>query len=752
MRRFGRWFGFAMLLSAQSVNAQSNLPPLGDSVYRQMRSFAGLVKGGSLTPHWMADGRSFWYVDGGPAAPAFHKVDPAANTDTPLFDVARLRAALTEALGHRPPFEGAPFDTFEFADGETAATFTVENRRFRLDLATYRLTSLGPAPAPVAPPPAGSAPEQPAPRGGWTALVQGFDIALRSSADGRTVRLTTDGVERYGWSLPPGAWQAAGTYLSPPGAWHPAGTYLIALRTDARAVHHMPVLHWLKPQHEEITWSPYAGPGEAAEATELWVLSVSGGRVRIPTGDADGQTIAPLGWRPDGSEFVFLLADRLFKRVDLMAATPDGRVRTILTEKQETFIEGLAFGTASRTMYNPLADGSRFVWRSERDGWSHLYLYDARGTLIRRLTAGATPVERVDAIDEKGGWVYYTAHGDPKRPYDEQVYRVDLEGQRSARLVEATGVHAAAFAPGKGFFLDTHSTVDRAPVVDLRRADGTLVRTMTTADISGLKALGWRAPEEFVVKAADGKTDLYGSLYTPHDFDPSRRYPVVDLQYMGNFVHSAPRTFSGTWLGDDAQSLTQLGFVVYIVDARGTPGRGKAFQDQTWMNVGKIEIPDHIVTLRQLAATRPYMDTTRVGITGYSWGGYFTIRALLTAPDVFKVGVAGAPVVDFIAHHGPIEPYIGTPESNPDGYEQGSNVRLADRLRGRLMVTIGTTDVNVTFNHTMRLADAFIKAGKFFDLVVFPEQTHGLTPPAMAYYNEARNRYLLEHLGPPTTR
>lgn len=221
---------------------------------------------------------------------------------------------------------------------------------------------------------------------------------------------------------------------------------------------------------------------------------------------------------------------------------------------------------------------------------------------------------------------------------------------------------------------------------------------------------------------------------------------------MGNFVHSAPRTFSGTWLGDDAQSLTQLGFVVYIVDARGTPGRGKAFQDQTYMNVGKIEVPDHVAALRQLAATRPYMDTTRVGITGYSWGGYFTIRALLTAPDVFKVGVAGAPVVDFIAHHGPIEPYVGTPESNPDGYEQGSNVRLANRLQGRLLMTIGTTDVNVTFNHTMRLADAFIKAGKFFDLIVFPEQTHGLAPPVMAYYTEARNRYLLEHLGPPTRR
>jgi dipeptidyl aminopeptidase/acylaminoacyl peptidase len=395
------------------------------------------------------------------------------------------------------------------------------------------------------------------------------------------------------------------------------------------------------------------------------------------------------------------------------------------------------------------------VWRSERDGWSHLYLYDEEGTLLSRLTEGEAPVDNVLTIDEDNEWIYYLARDDRERPYDVHVHRVDFDGEQHTRLTEETGVHAATFAPGKQYFVDTHSTIDRPPTVELRAVDGTLVRVLQTADISALNALNWRAPEEFQVKAADGESDLYGALYKPYDFDPSLEYPVIDLQYMGNFVQSAPRTFIAPFLGDDAHALTQLGFIVYIVDARGTTGRGKAFQDFTYNNVGKIEVPDHVATLRQLAATRPYMDTTRVGINGYSWGGYFTLRAMLTEPDVFDVGVSGAPVVDFLAATAPIEPYMGLPQDNPEGYEQGSHLPLASRLKGKLLLVIGTSDVNVTFNHSMRMSNAFIKANKYFDLIVMPGETHGLTPTARAYYREARDRYFVEHLKPyqePTER
>jgi dipeptidyl aminopeptidase/acylaminoacyl peptidase len=703
-----------------------------DSVYRRMRDFSSFVKSGSVVPHWMADGRSFWYVEGSPDRTAFKKVDPSTGAETAMFDSARLREAVTAVLGHRPPYDGVPFDLFEFVDGERSVRFGLEGQSFRLDLTSYRVTK-DPGPIPRSDPPQPGAPHPiPAPRGPWSAMVSGFDLALRSSEDGRSTPLTTDGAERYPWSLPAAPWAAGGDYL-------------LALRSDRRRIHFIPVVHWLQPNREEITYTPYPATGEAVERAELYVIDARSRRsVPIEVGDDSAQTIHPLGWRAGDTEVLFLRADRRFKHVDLMAASATtGKSRLLVTERQPTFVEGLAFNPAN--LYWPLGDG-RFLWRSERDGWSHLYLYDSSGTLIRRLTSGEGPVETVSAIDEKNGWVYYVAHGDPARPYDEQVYRVDLEGKRNGRLSEGSGVHRAEFSPDRGFFLDSYSTVDRAPEVVLRRAEGGAVKSMAKVDLGGLRSLGWRAPEEFRVKAADGQTDLYGVLYRPFDFDSTKSYPVVDLQYMGNFVHSAPHQFAGTWLGDDAQSLTQLGFVVYIVDARGTPGRGKAFQDFTYGNIGKIEVPDHVATLRQLARDRRYLDTTRVGITGFSWGGYFTLRALLTAPEVFKVGVSGAPVVDFVAAPSPIEPYMGLPQEKAADYDQGSNLPLAGKLQGKLLMTIGTSDVNVTFNHTMRMANAFIKAGKFFDLIVMPEESHGLTPPALAYYTEARNRYLVEHL------
>ncbi len=729
------------LLRPLDLASQSLIPADRDSVYRQLLKFGSLVQDASVEPHWMADKRSFWYVEGAPANTVVLKVDPDASTIEPLFDTARIRSALEPVLGHKPPYEGLPFETFQFVDGEKAIRFDVGKRIFQLDLDTYNVTALEEPPATRPQQTSAEIRELPAPGGPWTAVVKDHNLWLRSSEDDRLVALTSDGVERFPWTL-------GSNFRGQSAQWSPDATRLLAFKSDRRSVHHMPVVHWLKPNLEEITWAPYPGTGEQIPQISVYIFDVTS---RVPTelnlGDNTNQIVSPLYWRPDGSEVWFLHLDRLMKHLELVAIhLKTGKSRTLLTESQPTFIEGLAYNP--QNLFSPFEDGSQFVWRSERDGRSHLYLYDAEGNLQRRLTSGQAPVDDVVTIDTKRGWVYYLARDDGKRPYDVHLHRVDLKGKRSKRLTEAPGVHAPVFAPGKEFFLDTHSTIHRPPSVELRKADGTSVRVLKTADISSLEELNWRSPTEFRVKAADGESDLYGALYKPYDFDPAKRYPVIDLQYMGNFRHSAPRTFVGSWLGDDAQALTQLGFIVYIVDARGTPGRGKAFQDFTYNNIGRIEVPDHVATLRQLAATRPYMDTTRVGITGFSWGGYFTIRALLTEPDVFHVGVSGAPVVDFAAATAPIEPYMGLPQDNIEGYEQGSNVALADRLEGKLLIIIGTSDVNVTFNHTMRLSNAFITAKKFFDLIVMPEETHRLTPAAREYYREARDRYFVEHLKP----
>lgn len=360
---------------------------------------------------------------------------------------------------------------------------------------------------------------------------------------------------------------------------------------------------------------------------------------------------------------------------------------------------------------------------------------------------------KVVAVDEKASWVYFTAHADRQRPYDTHLYRVSLQGEGFMQLTEATGSHGSIhFAPSKEFFLDSHSSLDRAHRVELRRADGTLLQTLAQANIEALKELKWSPPEEFVVKAADGETDLYGVLFKPCDFDPGKKYPVIEYIYAGPQMLVVPRTFMGGdwWLARmpvGAQALAQLGFVIFIVDGRGTPGRGKEFQDVVYGNFGRHEIPEHVAVLKQLAATRPYMDLSRVGIYGHSWGGYFTIRAMLLAPDVYHVGVASAGLAEPIGTT-PVEPYLGFLQDNKEAYEYASNLRLAGNLKGKLLLLIGTS--GPLFEQNMKMVEAFIRAGKPYDLNVFPEQGHDFikNPIARRYYWETLRRYFQEHLKP----
>jgi dipeptidyl aminopeptidase/acylaminoacyl peptidase len=260
-------------------------------------------------------------------------------------------------------------------------------------------------------------------------------------------------------------------------------------------------------------------------------------------------------------------------------------------------------------------------------------------------------------------------------------------------------------------------------VTDLRKTDGTLIAAVCRADVRELNKIGWTPPEEFIVKADDGKTDLHGVLYKPRDFDPQRKYPVIDHMYGGPSQARVSRSFGeGSW----PRALAQAGFVVFAVDNRGTPGRSKAFHDVAYRNFGRFEIPDHIATLKQLAAVRPYMDLTRVGIFGGSAGGYFTLRALLTAPEIFRAGVSIFPVADLVDHNPMIERTMGLPRDDPEGYEQASNIKLAGKLQGDLLLVGGTSDINAPFTAVMKMADALIKAGRQFRMLVMPGQNHGL--------------------------
>ncbi|HEX7115160.1 MAG TPA: DPP IV N-terminal domain-containing protein [Steroidobacter sp.] len=707
------------------------------AVYEQMLDFRSLVKGGVVQPNWMKDGRSFWYVEGTGATRQFIKVDPAANSAEPMFDVPRLHAAIKTALGREVEGDGLPFDDVDSLAGNHLVGFTVDGVYLTLDLRSYEVTRSNPPSKPPMAQPAKPVVYEygsryvPAPAGDRAVIYKDYNLWLRRGEGGVETPLTTDGTARNHWSVRDFAWS-------------PDGKRVLAEKVDWSGVHFTPIVNWLEANAEEISYSPYPVPGQHYGRNELHILEPeSGHRLQIDVPVQYGDKLWPIGWGRDGSEVLFMRTDRLMKRLDLMAADPKtGSTRFLVTDRSETFIERII--PITDNLFYPLEKRGGFIWRSERDGWSHLYLYRWDGRLVRQLTRGPAPVHRIVAIDEARNWIYYLASGDQSRPYDVHLYRTNFEGHKAQQLTSATGIHNVSLSADYQYFIDQHSAVDRPPVTELRAANGTLIRTLAKADVSALEALNWRAPEEFKVKAADGTTDIYGVLYKPYDFDASKRYPVIDLAYPGTFSHQVPNSFVGTWLGDEAQALTQLGFIVCIVDGRGTAGRGKAFHDLAYRRVGEIAVPDHVAALRQLAADRPYMDLTRVGVTGYSWGGWFSIRALLTAPDFFKVGVAGAPVVELLG----LESLLGLPEENPELWEATSNLPIAGNLTGKLLMTTNTSDPGASFGSAMRMVNAFIKAGKHFDLIVFPGEEHALRPAALAYYIEARNRYFVEHLAP----
>ena len=755
----------SFVLHSSLIWAQDKGQAEREAMFYHYLGFASLVKGGMIEAHWMADGNSFWYAEGAPDKTVIFKVDSLANNKEPLFDTERLCQALTPLLGHVPPYQGLPFKEFTFLDkSEKAIKFSVENIEFICQLDTYTIT---PAPAPSKEEKERTIPrfvrkgimaglpdvmEVLSPNRQWFLGVKNHNLYLRSTYDGRIEQLTFDGIKDHEWDIQIGFWPAN----SP--NWSPDSLKVVAAKIDNRKVPLLPVVHWLK-QKEEVEWIHYTRTGGPLPMTELCIVDIlSKKKIKVDTGDKPDQQISAVGWLPDGSEYIFSRIDREMKKLDLMAVDPyTGSTRTILTETSKTFLSFVGGGNIKF-----LEGGKKFIWTSERDGWAHFYLYDINGKLLRQLTKGTFPVVRIIEVDEKAGWIHFTAHVE-KRLYDTHLYRVDLQGKNFKRLTESLGQHdlslyltavgllkgeGVRFSPSKQFFLDTHSSIDRPPTTELRRADGTLVQIISEANIDALKGLKWSPPEEFIVKAADGKTDLYGVLYKPYDFDPNKKYPVIDYIYNGPQTTWVPRTFTDG-RGVAAQALAQLGFIVFMVDGRGTTDREKEFQDVVYRNFGRNEIPDHVAALRQLAEDRPYMDLDRVGVYGASFGGYMTIRAMLLAPDVYHVAVSSAPVVDlYDIHAGSAEAFMGLLENNKEGYEYASSIRLAGNLKGKLLLIHGTSDVNAPFSATMKLAEAFIRAGKPYDLIVLPGQTHFVSGKSAIYLMEVQRRYFQEHLKP----
>jgi dipeptidyl aminopeptidase/acylaminoacyl peptidase len=584
-----------------------------------------------------------------------------------------------------------------------------------------------------------SLPPLPAPPGLARMDRRGDTLRILRADGGEAARLAD--APDAGWQVRPEGWDARGRWLA-------------AVRTTAEGVHSVPVIDYSRPL-ERVEPTQYPKSGTPLPVATVHVIDAAAGGMRPIGLDLRDAYAWIAGWRAEPAELLVIRMSRTGKQLDLFAVDPrDGRSRLLAHDaRPETSVAALDFATGGwANQVTVLPDGSGFLWLSERDGWRHLYRYGWDGAAPRQLTRGAFVVHRVVRVDPASGQVYVIASADAARPYDQHLYSMRATGGALRRLTQEPGIHDVQFSPSGRTFLDVHSSIDRPYATDLRRADGALVSRVETADTAALAALGHRPPEPFRARAADGATEIHGVIYTPADFDPARRYPVVDYIYAGPWLSAVQKEYAPT-LGMQriAASLAQMGLVVVMVDARGTPGRDKAFQDATWGRVGQMEIADHVAALRQAAESRPWMDLSRAGIAGHSWGGYFALRGMLTAPDFFRAGYAGAPgdLTELAVIN---EPHMGLPAENPEGYARASNLPLAANLAGPLKIMHGTSDVNAPFGSTMRMIGAFIAADRPFDLLVIPGGPHNPPDPAGRYYRQDLRRFMAGHLLGPDAR
>lgn len=592
-------------------------------------------------------------------------------------------------------------------------------------------------------------PEVLSPDGQWRASICDSNIVLRSSGNDQSRILTSDGTPDLSWDIEAVRYRTlpgleVSTILTSP--WHPDSQTLFACRRDISGVFRIPRIHWLT-EFEEVDFTPFEKAGARIDRYQPYLVDIGSGlATRIDVGDVEERYVQLLGWRPDGAEVLIVSYSRDMTEATIIAADGQtGAARELMRESSRTFIrlqhETLMSGAHGLSF---LPDSQGFLWLSTRDGWNHIYRYDNDGQLVGQLTSGDWLVYDIEAVAED--FVYFTAAIDHARPYDVHVCRVPITGGEVERLSEATGVHRPIFAPNLGTFLDTHSAVDRPVSAEIVSADGSTRTTLATMDISRLEAAGYREPEEFTVKAADGVTDLWGVMYKPADFDPARKYPVVEHIYGGPQIIATARHFSvfDRPARNLAWALAQLGFIVVSLDARGTPGRSKAFQDVVYGSWGLHEMADHAAAVRQLCEVNSWMDAERVGIIGHSWGGYFSTAALIQAPDLYKAAVSSSP--GYIPRESILyEPYLGLPSTNAKAYDRADLTAQAAQLQGALLLVAGTAEYG-PIGDAMKMSRALIDAGIQHEFAVLPGEHHSYAGEAETYFISKAAAFLKQHL------
>jgi dipeptidyl aminopeptidase/acylaminoacyl peptidase len=721
-----------------------------ESVHRRLD---GLVLDAVDTTSWFGNTTRFWYRKSIKGGSLFMIADAATLEKRPAFDHAALAASLTTAAGRAIDPHNLPFNALAYGADERAFDVTIDTGRFTCTVVDARCTRAlptagrggrggrggggfprfggglyGDAPQPNTTP-------RVSPDGEVEASVRNFNVFTRTVGAPDWTPLSADGSE-------------ANAYAIQSLSWSPDSKKLAAYRVKPgfkREVHYVMSSPEDQIQPRDVR-RLYNKPGDVLDVDQPVLFDLVT-RKQTEISNAlfpNAYEVTGLTWRADSRALTFEYNQRghqAYRVVEIDAIT--GAARAIIDEETPTFFEY----SAKKYRFD-LNDGAEIVWMSERDGWNHLYLYDgATGRVKNQITRGPWLVRGVDRVDPVTRQVWFRASGmyAGKDPYFVHSYRINLDGTGLTTFTRADANHMVRFSGDGQYYLDRYSRVDLPPVMELRRtSDQQLVLTVEKADASTLLATGWRMPEAFVSKGRDGTTDIYGVIVRPTNFDPKKKYPVIEYIYAGPHDSFVPKTW-GVQYGMQAQA--ELGFIVSQIDGMGTSNRSKAFHDVAWQNIGDAGFPDRIRWHKAVAAKYPWYDVSKVGIYGGSAGGQNAMGALLFHPEFYKVAVSFAGChdnrMDKIWWN---EQWMGWP-LGPQ-YDSSSNVVNAYRLQGKLLLLVGELDENVDPSSTLQVANALIKAHKSFDFFMFPGGEHAVgRRGALAPYGDRKQwDYFVHHL------
>lgn len=687
--------------------------------------YKGLTVDVPDTPVWIAGTDLFWYRKSVAGGHAFVLVDATAQSRKPAFDQDKLAAAYSHASGEKVTGITLPFQTFDFLADRTAIHFTASGSNWKCSLEKYVCSKLGPVPKDEdwdqSPQPENN-PDRvlASPDGKWQAFIRNYNVYLKDKTGKNAVVLSTDGSEDN-------------FYLFRSLSWSPDSQHLVAYRIRPgyrRMIHYIESspTDQLQPKYSSME---YEKPGDVLDLQQPVLFNISA-RQEIPVDHSlfpNPYDLSRPKWWKDSRAFTFEYNQRghqLYRLIEVNAET--GAARSLITETSKTFIDYRRLVPnqydTGKTYRHDVNDGKEIIWMSERDGWAHLYLYNGiTGKLENQITKGDWVVRAVNYVDDTSRQIYFEASGmkPGEDPYFIYGYRINFDGTGLTPITPQTGDHQLVYSPDEKYYVDTWSQISVAPVMELRRrSDNGLVMKLEQGDISKLLAAGWRPPMVFTSLGRDHKTSIWGIIYKPANFDPKKKYRVIEDIYAGPQGSFVPKSF-----GVHVEPLTELGFVVVQIDGMGTNNRSKAFHDVAWHNLKDAGFPDRILWHNAAAAKYPWYDITHgVGIFGTSAGGQSAMGALLFHPEFYKVAVANSG-----SHDNRMdklwwnEQWMGWP-IGPQ-YAASSNVDNAYRLQGKLLLVRGEMDRNVDPSCTLQVVNALIKANKTFSMMTFPGGGHG---------------------------